>query len=305
MAKLTDFQNELIDEIVALVFAVCPKQYLGAVHRVFLTSSRLLTFKSVSTCEDNCEPARNVETLCDLSTPHRRYRLTLDNLEELHVRDEGLANAVLEPPADGDVLPNLAVLRMTYEASLHSPNPFDPRRYEGLHLYPELDALELAINWSPSSSADEPISNDLTCLSRFPNLSSLELGKCTFLPAHLPSLASLDHLNRLVFGSGSRIAAADVVSLLRGPTKLSSLRTLRLDLVENPYYWRHSPSPRGYIGWTPSFTPEGVGELLDLAKKEGVKVTGLAAALVRRERQWERWQAEEEAEDAVAGGETQ
>ncbi|GAA6039821.1 hypothetical protein JCM8097_004240 [Rhodosporidiobolus ruineniae] len=245
---------------------------------------------------------------------------------ELRVRDEGLANAVLEPPADGDVLPNLAVLRMTYEASLHSPNPFDPRRYEDLHLYPKLDALELAIEWPRLESRRpnyKPYQGQLARkrswwlslkgelvkdaavldLIAFFNLDALllhdtdslrSLGKCTFLPAHLPSLASLDHLNRLVLGSGSRIAAADVVSLLRGPTKLSSLRTLRLDLVENPYYWRHSPSPRGYIGWTPSFTPEGVGELLDLAEKESVKVTGLAAALVRREREWERWQSEED-----------
>ncbi|GAA5902461.1 hypothetical protein JCM6882_002759 [Rhodosporidiobolus microsporus] len=137
------------------------------------------------------------------------------------------------------------------------------------------------------SKIQGPVDDVLPFLSHFPNLSSLELGAMTFLPSSFPRLSSLSHLYRLAFLRGTSLSTKDAKPLLTLP----SLRTLRLDLVYMP-----DPDPSSsfspdsilsYPGWDDSFTPEAVGELLDLADGKGVKVVGLAAGLVRRERDYE------------------
>ncbi|GAA6042914.1 hypothetical protein JCM8097_002769 [Rhodosporidiobolus ruineniae] len=361
MANLTDLPNELIDEIVALVYATNPKQYLGAVHRLFVPSARSLTFRHAEVTQCKCTPqalyaivkksyavATSVRSLTlgtiqaaeDSDPDVRQYGeedclpmsvheldalfIHLVNLEKLCVRSETLCDYVLNPNIPW-AFRSLRSLAIRYGCRPERPNAFDPRRYTRMHEYPQLNTLEL--HFSPSfrseRAAYQPLlsqichgrtwnllqavpcpskvraitlttanalasSDTLAVLVRFTSLSSLELGKATFLPSHLSLLSRLPSLSRLVFGKDVELAVSDLVPLLPGPTKLPSLRHLRLDVVYEPFPGFVSLNPHAYYGWTPDFTMNGVGHLIDLAEKEDVELKGLAPALLRRERHSER-----------------
>ncbi|GAA6039754.1 hypothetical protein JCM8097_004202 [Rhodosporidiobolus ruineniae] len=394
MAKLTDLPNELIDEIVELMYAANPKQYLGAVHRVFLASSRSVTFREVRTKPGThslwqlCKLVSNTPSAAaslrvlsisnasnwdarlsgqDYGVPLGPTKLRslfrqLNSVEELHIRSEALAKLILKPTSTGEVFPRLHFLKIEY-SDVHVANPFDPRRFTHLDRYPLLDALELAFpSYLGSDSEHRPYRGrlatkrswwitlrgwlgrnaavpdlislfnidsltlhdispvdafsptpilravrykgnlsalavrhlglhdavDPALLATFPNLSSLTLDPATLSPSGLAALSSLTSLTRLVFGPNSLVSSADLVPLLSGPNKLPSLRTLRLDVVHKPHSDFYAVDPLAYSGWTSSFTLKGVGELLDLAEKEDIKLTGLAVALVKREREYER-----------------
>ncbi|BGP20516.1 hypothetical protein JCM10213v2_008677 [Rhodosporidiobolus nylandii] len=148
----------------------------------------------------------------------------------------------------------------------------------------KLTALTLG-RVDPSALAD---GGHLDILHRFSNLASLELRCNSFTAADLPHLRSLPNLSRLVFGRETSISTSQLLDLAFGSDSLPSLRTLRLDLVYKPFPAFFHTSPLAYHGWTATFTFDGVGELLDVAEKQGVKLIGLAAGLVRREREYER-----------------
>ncbi|GAA6039756.1 hypothetical protein JCM8097_004204 [Rhodosporidiobolus ruineniae] len=178
MAKLTDLPHELVDEIVALVFAMNPKQYLGAVHRLFLPSSRSVTFAQTEVKVEAHRPfflrlppssARTLPVLFKvvkspsvtgtfirtLTLAHSRLGLPLGpgqmrslfrqlpSVEDLTVHSEALFDLVLRLPSSSEqLLPVLRRLATKYQPQPSSPTPFDPRRFTSLHMYPLLRELD-------------------------------------------------------------------------------------------------------------------------------------------------------------------
>ncbi|GAA6042888.1 hypothetical protein JCM8097_002753 [Rhodosporidiobolus ruineniae] len=133
MAKLTDLPNELIDEIVALVYAANPKQYLGAVHRVFLPFSRNLTFKTLE-----------ITTFARLAC----FCAVVKGASPV-------AKLLLSPTGSGVPLPSLVMLKLK-DSFVGWSNPFALSHYANLSRYPELGYLELEVDRVHSSLGRYP-----------------------------------------------------------------------------------------------------------------------------------------------------
>ncbi|GAA5947979.1 hypothetical protein JCM10213_007674 [Rhodosporidiobolus nylandii] len=319
MPSLLDLPAELISHILELVFDTrysLPSLYL---YRGLLPIARAVVFRHTATTTfvrltrlyggDQLEVPVGINTL-------RAFLRQLPNLDELDIMGPATVAGVLKPTTTGPAIPSLGVLKLAYPHDWSDlQSQFDPRRFVPLGHYPHLDALELLtlLDTSPSSThlakllealprpakltaltlgrVDPSALADgghLDILHRFSNLASLELRCNSFTAADLPHLRSLPNLSRLVFGRETSISTSQLLDLAFGSDSLPSLRTLRLDLVYKPFPAFFHTSPLAYHGWTATFTFDGVGELLDVAEKQGVKLIGLAAGLVRREREYER-----------------
>ncbi|GAA5902448.1 hypothetical protein JCM6882_002756 [Rhodosporidiobolus microsporus] len=172
---LTTLPPELLRYISSLVHAVSPKQYLGGVARVFLPIARELFFRRVEVRSFSrlallCGIMRKDEVVgefvesmaidldeetADPGFPknkkvHGLFR-RLFALTYLSVTNAPrLALAVLSPPYHGECLSALETLSLEDKFS-SLDNPFDPRHYEYLDMYPSLEQFDLEVTRSLSS----------------------------------------------------------------------------------------------------------------------------------------------------------
>ncbi|GAA6055697.1 hypothetical protein JCM3770_001026 [Rhodotorula araucariae] len=139
---------------------------------------------------------------------------------------------------------------------------------QSLHNAEYLDTLSL------EQTADDPAPL-VQELARFPNLVVLEFRHGTYTTAMLPLLQGLKQLEELYFFDGTRIAIADLRSLIAGPARAHKLKIVHLNMLVFDDVYEHR------YGWTSDFTKIGVVQLLDLARGAGVKLSGPAAELAR------------------------
>ncbi|BGP20382.1 hypothetical protein JCM10213_002306 [Rhodosporidiobolus nylandii] len=162
MPCLLDLPPELIDEIVELVHATHPKQYLGTVHRAFLPVSRRLFFRNLVVTS-----FVRLDRLCDLLRQGKAVAQSVARLElDLADIDPGL-------PSSADVaallqsLPSLRILKVRNSTRMvdiaTSPLSFKPN----------VDQLFLDFSHTPHFTAFHP--NRFRRLSPYTNLHVLSI----------------------------------------------------------------------------------------------------------------------------------
>ncbi|GAA5894842.1 hypothetical protein JCM8208_006084 [Rhodotorula glutinis] len=115
-------------------------------------------------------------------------------------------------------------------------------------------------------------------LPSYSSLKFLELGLRAWSSAMLPVLHKFHHLEEVVFLLGADISTADLCDMIRGPNKLDKLERMSIDVL----WTRHWPgSADEVLGWSSSFTLEGVVDLLSVVDEAGIVLEGLAVDLAR------------------------
>ncbi|ORY91481.1 hypothetical protein BCR35DRAFT_298652 [Leucosporidium creatinivorum] len=122
-------------------------------------------------------------------------------------------------------------------------------------------------------------------LLSFTALEELELAKGTFSPSLFTQILPTRPISRLVFGLEAEVTSQQLLDLVHGPQRLSSLKVLCLDVVNGTKGTAVGMMP--YLGtedwlypdwilprWPEGLTRRSVEELVRIAEKEGIRVEG-------------------------------
>ncbi|BGP20524.1 hypothetical protein JCM10213_003787 [Rhodosporidiobolus nylandii] len=221
--------------------------------------------------------------LCD---PEDSYRPALAlpdvRLPLTSLKIEGFLRGNDEIPALIAACPDLESLDLydeTYETMNNLSHTLDaiPRPLQIKH-------LRLSQQQDPENEDDLSAS-----LARFQNLSHLELGTQSFHPNAVPALAALPNLTHLTFRPNVNVSTTALKRLLEdGPNRAEKLVKLELDTMfkvlgagwdSDTYQLTQTVLDER---WTDEFLPEGVKEVIELAEKAGVEITGWPVEHVRR-----------------------
>jgi len=140
-------------------------------------------------------------------------------------------------------------------------------------------------------------------LSKLTNLARLALPEISLDPFY-PILRTLP-LHRLELNDSPSLTVAEVCQFLEGPSRIGALREIQLNNLEDLPVKRGSPIPPEYpefrandgyakalrwrlAKWSEGFSTEGFENLLELAEKEGVKVSGEIIEAKLLEDEWRR-----------------
>ncbi|GAA6019844.1 hypothetical protein JCM10207_003719 [Rhodosporidiobolus poonsookiae] len=162
-----------------------------------------------------------------------------------------------------------------------------------------LETLDVEARADPSV----PIRNiwDETLL-RFPNLSDLSLGPCTYKPASFSRLAFPPALKALtLYGHTPNLAARDIKPLLSDPTRLPALESFTLDTIrvrDGGEFHAEGPVPGvPVVYWTEDFSHGDMEEIVKIARERGVQLDGDAVWIVQDGEEWLQYDAEFEFTD--------
>jgi len=140
----------------------------------------------------------------------------------------------------------------------------------------------------------ENVEDFSSVLAKFSDLEVLNLGVGTFNNKVFDILNydTFPNLTHLALRRGMRISIAQIKSFISGPKKLSKLEELELQIVvkdpensgDGDYrYAREYDDVEGPLGLLDGITAQGLEEIVHLADKEGLSLTGYGAEFARRE----------------------
>jgi len=201
----------------------------------------------------------------------------------------GLDGCFVQNPSLRDFISNSPIVSLNLvEKTSRLPTSLSPILQ---HLPSPQEMKYLALACDRDRDPPEDLSD---ILSNFPSLVSLDLAVGSFNEKVLEILndSTFPNLTTLILRIGIKISIQQIKSLISGPKKLSNLIELELELImrdpsisaSGDYGWsREYELEIGPLGINDRITAKGLEEIVQLADREGLKVTGYATEFARRE----------------------
>lgn len=273
----------------------------------------LLTTEVADTCLPEMTSLHIEDSFKDLSNPFDMdlfgVLICYPKLDDLSLTITRSSDSITgRPRRNSFQLPNIFSLKIIAPLSNSAAAPFLGAFGEALvlilydtsdtpkftHILPKLSpavkSLTLVSDADPDASSLTLIDD---ALSRFAELDRLRIDACGIIGPNFYQALS-EPLSVLGFGYGVDVCAATLLDLLQGNSsreRLASLEELELDLVDGErgtrieedmngdMYFDAGGAPGPYPdwvppNWTPRFTKQGARELVKVADKVGVKITG-------------------------------
>ncbi|GAA5869358.1 hypothetical protein JCM8547_008652 [Rhodosporidiobolus lusitaniae] len=211
MPWFTDLPPERLEEICELLYEDHPKQYLGAVSKLFVPFSRQLVFSKI-----RVETYQRLEQLCNLVGAD--YRRHLTSLEKLTVRGRGVS-----PPTNASYLPALS--HLVYDPFPEN-RPFDPSPFRDAWHYRRLSCLYISYPFKVSRERSQlPTHNPPGPLVHL-HFTRLSLsGHLREHPDVLDLIASCSSLVQLMLTTSDGSSSRVLPDLLHAVTYPATLKT--------------------------------------------------------------------------------
>ncbi|BGP43794.1 hypothetical protein JCM10449v2_007851 [Rhodotorula kratochvilovae] len=194
----------------------------------------------------------------------RRIRHDLPSITSLHLTGPVGDNAVV-----------LALLGATSEVTSLWLHDRRDASVPVAHLGPLLSSLSSPASVNLLSIADLRPSltpSIETRISALINLEKLEFRRGTWSSSLLADLHSLEHLTELYFHTDLGVSTVDLLALVEGPQRIKNLELLVVTRLET--------APRA---WSPTFTLDGMVQLVEAADRRGMRVSGTTVRRARVE----------------------
>ncbi|GAA5823735.1 hypothetical protein JCM5353_008575 [Sporobolomyces roseus] len=223
---------------------------------------------------------RNQSACAPVSSSNVNWQIDTLGLDGRFIRNTSLSDFISS-------FPNVHAYGF-YEKTVDFPCPLVPFLDHLPHLGTDFLALTVM-------RADrENVEDFSSVLSKFSDLEVLNIGVGTFNNKVFDILNhdTFPNLTHLALRRGMRISIEQIKSFISGPKKLSKLEELELQIVvkdpensgDGDYrYAREYDDVEGPLGLLDGITAQGLEEIVHLADKEGLSLTGYAAEFARRE----------------------